>query len=271
MIQKEWKNHAKALEERSDREAELRTRLEAFGDKLDEEGEYDPESVGPDMLTDPEAKEEDKERELDLYKTEKLFQRWQLYVKELLRENVVDIKLMQKIPDEVLKTVRCTFYLLGKLSSTKPNGEKIDATPSRLKTWPQTRANIKPHAFLEQLKNLNPLQIPKRRILRVKRILMGTKLGDEAIKKQPGGQTVYIVSQLLWSAIEYRCTRDEVFRTKKANGKDMPGLDSWEDDPGDDIENEEKDADEEIQRQLDDELQKQQEAEDGEEGEPAAE
>eukprot|EP01060_Flectonema_neradi_P007559 TRINITY_DN15298_c0_g1_i1.p1 TRINITY_DN15298_c0_g1~~TRINITY_DN15298_c0_g1_i1.p1 ORF type:complete len:351 (+),score=86.69 TRINITY_DN15298_c0_g1_i1:82-1134(+) len=270
IIQKEWKNHSKAMDERNLRETELRARLEAFGDHLDEEGEYDPESVGPEMLTDPEAKEEEKECELDMYKSEKLFLRWQLYVRELSRENIVDIKLMQKVPEEVLKTIRCTFYLLGKLPSTKPNGEKIDATPSRLKTWAQTRANIKPYTYLEQLKSFDPSAIPKRRILRVKRILIGTKLGDEAIKKQPGGQTVYIISQLLWSAIEYRCYRDDVFRMKKANGKDMPGMDTWEDDPGDDIDNEEKDEDEEAQRKIE-ELNSQNEADGGEEGEAAGE
>eukprot|EP01060_Flectonema_neradi_P007560 TRINITY_DN15298_c0_g1_i2.p1 TRINITY_DN15298_c0_g1~~TRINITY_DN15298_c0_g1_i2.p1 ORF type:complete len:129 (+),score=28.27 TRINITY_DN15298_c0_g1_i2:82-468(+) len=47
IIQKEWKNHSKAMDERNLRETELRARLEAFGDHLDEEGEYDPESVGP--------------------------------------------------------------------------------------------------------------------------------------------------------------------------------------------------------------------------------
>ncbi|KAJ9457631.1 hypothetical protein DIPPA_17788 [Diplonema papillatum] len=270
VIQREWKSHVDNVTARGERETELRTRLEAFGDRLDEEGEYDPESIGYEACADQEAKEEDKERELDMLKTEKLFQRWKQYIQQLTKENVADVKARSGVSPEVAKVVRCAFYLIGKLPQTRANGEKVNATPSKLASWVQIRANIKPHPFLEQLKGLDPLAVPKRQVVRVRRIL-NTQQGGEDALKESGGQAVYIIAQWLWAAVEWRSQRDDLFRSKKEAGKDLPGMDSWEDDPGEEAEGEEQDADEMAEKEAEDQARREMEEEVKEDEEAPAE
>ena len=217
--------------------------MDVYGEELDEDGNYNPEDVGYDQVSDPEAKEEEKDKEVEMLKTQRLFQRWRLYFGELTKENVADVKLRQVVDDTTAKVVRCVFYLTGKLPMTKVNGEKLAATPSRLATWPQMRANIKPHPFLSTLQTFDPANTPKRNVIRVRRILASLQGMDEHIKAN-GGQVVYLLFQWLFAAAEYRCLRDEIFKIKKDAGKDMPGMDGWEEDPGEEVEGEEKDEDE---------------------------
>ena len=231
-------------------QTELRTRLEQFGEELDEEGLHNPDDIGFDNVSDPEAPDELKEKEVEVLKMDVLLKRWRLYLKELSKENIADVKLRPTADDCVVKVMRCFFYALGKLPMSKVNGDKLDATPSRLASWRLVRANIKPHPFLTSLQSYDVATAPKRSILRVRRILTSLQGSDDVIKEK-GGQAVYLLFQWLWTTVEYRCARDELFKAKKEAGKDMPGMEGWEDDAGEPLEGEEQDEDEELQRKLD--------------------
>eukprot|EP00754_Rhynchopus_humris_P009182 Rhum_TRINITY_DN13950_c2_g2::Rhum_TRINITY_DN13950_c2_g2_i1::g.66278::m.66278 len=252
VIQNEWRAHQQIAAERQERETELRTRLEQFGEELDEEGLHNPDDIGFDNVSDPEAPDEMKEKEVEVLKMDVLLKRWRLYLKELSKENIADVKLRPTADDCVVKVMRCFFYALGKLPMSKVNGDKLDATPSRLASWRLVRANIKPHPFLTSLQSYDVAAAPKRSILRVRRILTSLQGSDDVIKEK-GGQAVYLLFQWLWTTVEYRCARDELFKAKKEAGKDMPGMEGWEDDAGEPLEGEEQDEDEETQRKLDEE------------------
>jgi len=279
VIQAGWKHHREQEEKENQREATLRQKIADF---TVEEIEADPEKYEPELtvddLLDKEAKPAEQDAELDMLRAERNFIRWNAYVRKLSKESVASIKGRQKVSDDVVKVIRCVFYLVGKLPARTAGGERADAVPSRLVSWSQIQANIKPFPFLTAVQELDPCvkrgeanPPTKRRVNRVRRVLDGAKFSEESIKADPreggGGTAVWILWQWLRAAVDWRTQRDNVFKAKKAEGKgpfgeapagkaagDFTGglatLDGWEEDPGDEDEGEEKDADEEEQKAI---------------------
>eukprot|EP01062_Namystynia_karyoxenos_P028184 TRINITY_DN21401_c0_g1_i1.p1 TRINITY_DN21401_c0_g1~~TRINITY_DN21401_c0_g1_i1.p1 ORF type:complete len:413 (+),score=179.37 TRINITY_DN21401_c0_g1_i1:83-1240(+) len=279
VIQHNWKEHRAREDQEAQREEELRQRIADFTtEEVETDERFDPEAVSPDDVLDKDAKPAEVEEELEMLKAERSFMRWNAYVRKLTKENIASIKMRQRVPDHVAKIVRCCFYMLGKLPARTAGGDRADATPGRVRSWAQLRANIKPYLFLLGLQELDPcvkrgeVDPPtKRRINRVRRILDGAGLTEEAIKKDPrdggGGTAVWVLWQWLRTAVDWRTLRDEVFKAKKRDGKGpfgenpngkkagdptggLQSMDTWEEDPGEEDEAEEKDPDEEAQKAI---------------------
>lgn len=300
-IQQGWKHRQEREKEESAKEEALRTRMGEAGEELEADGgPYDPEAIGLDNILDKEAKSEDQETEVEMLKRECEFNKWNAYVRSLTKENVASIKTRQQVSPEIVKIMRCVFYLIGKLPSKTAGGEKQEATPKKLQTWKAIRDNIKPYPFIISVQELDPCvkrgeegkqQDPpkKRNINRVRRILDGLEragIAEETVKKDPheggGGIAVWVLWKWLRTAVDWRTARDELFKQKKADGKGPFGeapsgknvgdptgglamLEGWEEDPGEEDEAEEKDADEEAQKAVEEEERKAKAAEDAEE------
>lgn len=301
-IQQGWKHRQERSKEEAEKETALLARIGEAGEELEADGSpYDPESIGLENILDKEAKQQDQEDEVAMLQAECTFNKWNAYVRILTKENIASIKSRQQVSPEIVKIMRCVFYLLGKLPSKTASGDKMEATPKKLQSWKAIRDNIKPYPFIIGVQELDPCikrgeegkqtdPPTKRRINRVRRILDGLEragIAEETIKKDPseggGGIAVWLLWKWLRAAVDWRTSRDDVFSAKKADGKGPFGeaptgknagdptgglamLEGWEADPGEEDEAEEKDADEEAQKQVEEEERKAKAAEEAEEG-----
>lgn len=237
VIQREWRSHLAAVDEQRQKEAALRELFASIEESAEEKVPAAEEPSGEGMT--------EQEREIEANRANDLvaFRRAQLFVKDLDKAHLADVRRLIATSPNVAKVIKCCFYAQGLRPRQIDSAEKI-------------RGLLKPYPFTVFLQTFDPVGTPlqkKRMISRVNRLL--SKVEEEALKEDSAA--VHAIYQWLYAAVKSRISRDESIKFKKANGKETD--EDYEEE--EENEEEEKDPEEELIRQEELEIQRQLEAE----------
>jgi hypothetical protein len=245
IIQREWRAHTTAVEDQRQKEAALRDIFSQIEETLEEKF---PEEV---IAETGEKTEAEKEAEQNRLTSQVQFFRSKLFVAELGKAHIADIKKIPSSNTDAFQTLKCCFYAQG----LRPRQlESADNAPNSKND--KIRALIKPYPFTQFLASFDPIGIPlqkKRMISRVRRLL--SKIDEDALKAESAA--IHAIFSWLNAAVRYRVSRDEHIKVKKAAGKEVD--EEFEDEEEND--EEEKDADEEVVKAEEAEIQRRLEAE----------
>lgn len=235
IIQREWRAHTSAVEEQRQKEAALRDLFSQIEETLEEK--FPEENVAETG----DKSEAEKEAEQSRLSATVQFNRAKLFVAELDKAHIADVKKIPASNSAAMQVLKCCFYAQ-------------DYRPKQLDTVDKVRALLKPYPFTLFLKSFDPVGSPlkkKRVISRIRRLL--SKVDEETLKLESAA--IHAIFSWLSAAVRFRCARDDHIKAKKTAGKEVD--EEYEEE--EDVEDEEKDADEEavkaeeaeIQRRLD--------------------
>lgn len=206
VIQREWRAHLKAQEERKAQEVALRelfAQVEENAEEVKEEPiTYGTAAEGADATGDDEKIIEE-ERAANYA----AWRQGQQFVNALDKEHIAAMKASVTERNQAAVTVlRCCFYAQGVKASKVDTLEKI-------------KALLKPYNFCEWLRTFDPVGTPVangRYIARVRRLL-GTVDGDSVKDTSVALNAIFT---WLKGAAFYRHYRDEHIRSRREAGKD---------------------------------------------------
>lgn len=237
IIQREWRAHTNAVEEQRQKEAALRDIFSQIEESLEEKF---PEEVVAETGDKSEA---EKEAEQNRLTAQVQFLRSKLFVAELDKAHIADVKKIPSTNTDAMQTLKCCFYAQG-------------LRPRQLDDTDKIRALIKPYPFTQFLVTFDPIGTPlqkKRMISRIRRLL--SKIDEDALKAESAA--IHAIFSWLNAAARFRASRDEHIKVKKAAGKEVD--EEYEDE--EENEEEEKDAAEEAVKAEEAEIQRRLEAE----------
>lgn len=226
VIQREWRAHLRAEEERKSQEVALRELFASVEENAEEVKEevmtYGTAAEGPDATGDDE-----KILEEDRSANYMAWQHSQQFVNVLDKSHIAAMKTYITERNEAAVTVlRCCFYAQGFKAS------KVD-------TLDKMKALLKPYNFCEWLKSFDPIGNPisnSKSINRVRRLL-GT-VDEDSIKDT--SVALHTIFSWLKAASLYRYYRDEHVRMRREAGKEtgedeLEEVDDVVEQPPDDI------------------------------------
>jgi hypothetical protein len=237
IIQREWRAHTSAVEDQHQKEAALRDIFSQIEETLEEKF---PEET---ITESGDKSEAEKEAEQNRLSSQVQFNRSKLFVAELDKSHIADIKKIPSTNVDAMQVLKCCFYAHG-------------LRPKQLDSAEKVRALIKPYPFTQFLVSFDPIGAPlqkKRMISRVRRLL--SKIDEDALKVESAA--IHAIFSWLNSAVRYRTSRDEHIKVKKAAGKEVD--EEYEEE--EDNEEEEKDVEEEAVKAEEAEIQRKLEAE----------
>jgi hypothetical protein len=248
VIQREWKAHVHAAQDAQRKEAQLRSKFAEIEETLEER-------VPEEHLPEGDRTEKERVAETDRLAAQTQFNRARLFVQQLDKSHVADFKALSPSNQSAVTVLKCCFYAQG-------------CRPRQVDSWEKIRGLIKPYPFSMWLGQFNPCGSPlekKRKMVRIRRLL--TTVVEDDVKKTSAA--LHAVYSWLNAAANFRETRDEHIKVKKAAGKEVD--EEYEEE--EEQEDEEKDPQEETVKAAELEAQRAAEAEaaGGAEGEAAEE
>ena len=206
VIQREWRAHLRAEEERKAQEVALRE-LFATVEENAEEPKEEPMTYGTAVEGQDATGDDEKIIEEDRAANYAAWHQGQEFVNALDKSHIASLKAFITERNEAAVVVlRCCFYAQGFKAS------KVD-------TLDKMKALLKPYNFCEWMKTFDPVGNPignSRNINRVRRLL-GTVDGD-AVKDT--SVALNAIFGWLKAASLYRYYRDEQVRMRREAGKD---------------------------------------------------
>lgn len=237
IIQREWRAHTNAVEDQRQKEAALREIVSQIEETLEEKF---PEETIAETGDKSEAEKDSEQARLSALV---MFNRSKLFVHELDKSHIADLKKIPTTNTSAVTVLKCCFYAQG-------------LRPRQLDSAEKVRALVKPYPFTQFLRQFDPVGSPlqkKRLISRIRRLL--SRVDEDALKSDSAA--IHVIYSWLNAAVRFRCARDDHIKTRKGAGKEVD--EEYEDE--EENEEEEKDPEEEVVKAEELEVQKRLEAE----------